>query len=704
MKRASIALAAIGSVSATGSCLTGGVTTYGGSTAGMNGWFVELTLGAVQRVSDSSEIVAAADVATAIHSTYRAAGASPVGLLNARVANRNDQLTNNAAAFAGTVTNPCQACLLAYQRDVYAMTLNYTLPVRCQTYTAGYSDATKLDLCIFALSKAIANFDSCTASTTQDLALGDAVTLTGGVRCSADQIAGLEGKYGIYRNIMNKALFSSYVDADFETAYKALPCFGVFDTALSAFSGTPKTNLIGSGKCGTSKNTENIFDVGSSVCTTQNEMPGPITVATFFNNLANKLGGGVPIVKSIANNANRCSASDMSILGNFDLFDVLVKCTTPGAAPALIGTTNAEVVACFGKYWSALGVSAVSTATPTLACSGCLQGVAAAMYDNRSSLNRCVAPLTSFSPSCVPQIVSNRFLSDFYSCSGLLLNTNNTVGSSAQIAAVPVELDSMIPFISSVQNVVADSTLTTTSAKLANAVSRLSSVPKFSNLAASSPFKPCYGAFAMELVNIFTTQPDVLSACSNEFDSSCLKNTQVIAARDKFRTCSGIVLKSTSPWVCTEKQNEIIIDSAIPSYIFSEAVTKTDSSIAKVMGGINAYLVEIAKITTEPLPCVNCMEDVVIGLFGLDSAVKKSCTDLAPNDCLKLPAVIEIAAKYAQCANQTLDVSFTAVPETEDPSDDDTEEEEVDEEEEDKASSSSVVLGSVLLVIGAIML
>lgn len=323
------------------------------------------------------------------------------------------------------------------------------------------------------------------------------------------------------------------------------------------------------------------------------------------------------------------------------------------------------------------------------------------MYNARTNtLSQCItSPTFSFSTSCAPQIVSNRYLSDLYSCSGLMLNTNTTVGSVAQTAAVPVEINSAIPFISLAQNVMADSTLTTTPAKIANAISRLSSLPKFSNLASSSPFKPCYGAFAMELVNIFTTTADVFRACSNEFDSSCLSNTQVVSAMTKFKTCSGIELNTKSPFVCTEKQNGILINSVIPQYILSQAISVANATIASAMAGIDSALVQIAKTTNETLPCVNCLEDVVVGLFELPKAAKTACATLAPNDCLRLPQVVEITAKYSQCANQTLDLSkvtINPVTTVTPGSSNDT--------NTTKASSASVVLGSVLLVIGAIML
>ena len=106
-------------------------------------------------------------------------------------------------------------------------------------------------------------------------------------------------------------------------------------------------------------------------------------------------------------------------------------------------------------------------------------------------------------------------------------------------------------------------------------------------------------------------------------------------------------------------------------------------------------LVQIQSITNDTLPCANCLGDVVVAMFDLPDNVKEVCAALEPSECLNIPGVIEIAAKFSQCSGQSLDFSVTSTTAT--PTDPAT-------EPTTKSSSALVVFGSVVLVVASMML
>jgi hypothetical protein len=435
LNSAAFLLATTGFVEAVtpGKCLDwkygNGPTQVAGYTGSGNkvSWFVELTLSAVQRATANPKVPfsSTGDVAAAGKIAY-----TTEGLLDSQALHRNDQLTDgtdSATALRNEVPADCQDCILTYAKEVYNMTINGTLPDACQTYANILQGGVPTKACLYGLSQAIANFDSCTGSTSKDLALGSSVILaSGGARCNASQIADLEGRFGIYQNIMNYVLFGTFLDSGFQTAYRLLPCKDVFDTTIiGGFTSTIRTSLRLANICGVSASTAQIFDAactGAAFSTT--------TVGGQFEEWANALGGGV----TIKTDGSRCSSSEIAILENFSVYDAMIQCSLSYAANSPDWST------CLGNKWLALKDVLAPTGANKLRCYQCFQNAANAIYSARAAPlwgDKCKAPASSFSSACIQKADVNGVIGDLYACSGLEMETETTDGSSADIPAIP---------------------------------------------------------------------------------------------------------------------------------------------------------------------------------------------------------------------------------------------------------------------------
>jgi len=634
------------------------VSTYTGSTAAKVPWFVELTLSAVERAKVATPIAftTIGDVATAGSVAYGTGG-----LLNGRI--RNDQLTDGVAAstsFRSELRPACQTCILTYAQDVYNMYINGTLPDACQDYTKILNAGVPTNACLYGLSQAIANFDSCTKSTSTDLALGTAVNLaSGGVRCNASQIADLEGRFGIYQNIMNYVLFGTFVDGDFQTAYRLLPCKDVFDlTIIGGISSTLRNTLRDASKCGVTAGTSQIFN---SACTGAT-FTGTTSIAAKFAEWASALGGGV----TIATDGSRCSSSEIAILEDFSVYDAMVQCSLNNVA------NTAGWADCLGNRWLALKdvLNPAAININKVRCFDCFQQAANAIYAaNTVGLwggAKCKAPATSFSSACIQKANVNGFIDNLYACSGLKMATTTTGGLPSDISAIPAEIKSIVPFVRLVRDVASDETLTGFGERLSSVLTNLGNVPMFANMSATAPFASCYGAMAMDLMRSFIGDQDLVGYCSDdnaEYSSGCVGASKIGDAIDRFEDCSGFRMLTTSPYNCTAAQFKLLTDSALPRYIYTQTIQTPGSTIFNILNNIMANVTAIQKANNVTLPCANCLEDVVTGLINLDDNVKKTCSAMDPSACLQLPAVDNISAKFAACSNQTFDVK-AAIPVT----------------------------------------
>jgi hypothetical protein len=272
-----------------------------------------------------------------------------------------------------------------------------------------------------------------------------------------------------------------------------------------------------------------------------------------------------------------------------------------------------------------------------------------------------------------------------------------TVGSSSAIQSNPSEINSVAPFIRLARNVMVDSSLTTTNARLVSVLTKLSTVPMFANMTSNAAFAPCYGALAMDIVTSFGVSADALNSCSDEFSSACVTNTRIVDSLNKFKTCAGFTMLTTTPYTCTDAQFKYMTSNNLPKYIYTQAISTPGATIASVMTTIMKNVADIQTANNVTLPCANCLEDVVSGLFNLGATLKSTCSASTPSQCLQLPAVIGIMAKFADCSGQSFDVS-SVVPDN--PSNNGT----TTNTTSNDAPATSVFVSAVTIALGALLL
>jgi hypothetical protein len=159
---------------------------------------------------------------------------------------------SSTTAFAAGVSSVCGTCLLGFMNQVISL-INITYLSTSCTLSSHYTDRA----CISSMSSALVAFNACNDPSGST----DLVASLDYQRCNHSDLVNLDTQLGLYKNLVNKALYDSYYHVPgFENSkanLKCNPCFDVFVNRVRNTYGI--ANMISGTACGPTFGTEKIF-------------------------------------------------------------------------------------------------------------------------------------------------------------------------------------------------------------------------------------------------------------------------------------------------------------------------------------------------------------------------------------------------------------------------------------------------------------
>lgn len=519
---------------------------------------------------------------------------------------------------------------------------SHSFPVRCTTNLVFDS----APACLYALSPAIVEFDKCVGATEESLGTAETVLSSTSDRCTAQQIMRLDGKYHLYVTLMNAGVFN-VVNNDFVAELNELPCRQVIEDWVAVLT-TNKNDLIGDSKCGTSANQVS-KQISSNCRQAGGSLPGA-SLQLYVISLRDELGGGFTIDSQYD---NRCSSNEITVLSSLAPYGQIAKCSL--TLDPWTPSQEDSWAECVDTIWPSFSDSVVSD--EPFGCADCFKNIAFSIKELRGTvgdLQDC-SSTDPFGTACINELQSNGVLDNMYQCAAIDLNTMDPICSEDQMSSVSSMLKSVIPFISLAKSVVDDSTLVSIVSKKAAAIQAIDTLDGYQSMNISSiPCISCFGGLVSSLVDTFSNVPFVSSQCDDVYAPSCTDQTSIADLITRFEACSNITLTTTSSYTCSDDQFQLISNKDIPQYLYNQALISNSSMVETVMIEILLKVAEIMSENNIEVPCVTCLQDVVVGLFGLSDNIKSVCSVSSPATCLGLPGVSDIAQMFNRCSGQAL--------------------------------------------------
>jgi len=602
----------------------------------------------------TSRFTSALDVAAQINTLYTTNTAATLQSTYLPTSNKFQDVSGGSAIVSTSVPTACSDAVLALAQTLFDLNASKTIPTEC-TAQDKVRDAAAFKLeCLFAVGDALAVFDNATTELySADTDILGRTGLATATMCDVSDIVSLDGKFGIYRNLVNYAIFGSYLDGGFESAYLDLPCKDAFQQFLTNLPSGARASVAVDAKCGTSSGSPKIFE---NPCRTASWSGTSISVE--ISSLITKLGlaGSDYTFDRVA--STRCSANEASVLKSLNIYNAMVQCSR--TKNPLVGADVAAFTECVGNganYWSTnaetlFGTSAFSCAECFLRAGSDIRNLVIAANSD-SAL--CAA--SSFSTDCVNNLGGRNILDTTYTCSGVEFDVVSSICSAVQFATLGASMGSVLPYLIAVKKGLADTIENIASGKQAAALAAMTNYMNVTSLS-TVPCGSCANGLVVELASILDGNSDLMNSCNDEYSVACVKHSAIVAAMATFKKCSGITLTTDAPFTCSADDSDLLSNGGVYASAFTAITNYNTTTAASVLTTIMNKITAIETTNNVVIPCKSCFADVVTGLFGLPAAIVSGCNTIGADGCMRLPAVQQIAFKYQECSGNPL--SFAA--------------------------------------------
>jgi hypothetical protein len=508
--------------------------------------------------------------------------------------------------------------------------------------------------CISTIQPAIDAFNLC-AENGMDIKTAASIKM-----CTPESLLTLDGTYGLYETVMNKALLGTALPAAFVADYSDLPCRTCVDTLISSVT------TANSGKA--------LYDSTGTITTRICQDAGVGLPADFFKagsgHCADAAGPIVPLLDTFQVCAGttyminkkktiHASANEKILMNALKPYEAIVRCSiansintaTPTAttpawetclkvySPLFTYKTDYSISAAstnLGRCIHSLG-GAVNTASGTCTAGNDVFSVAAGTCMN--SLNTTVSGTVAYGSDTTSALIQ------FFQCSGVNLTRPATVCSSAEIAALSSIRKTYVPVI--------EIAMATAGTGDAGAVAAVTAIMADTDLWAGVgdvTCRSCYAKLVAELKHEMTT--DDKNLCSNPYSTEC-KSTRVTEALTRFQTCSGFGLTSASANTCTAAEWDILLNGRLQADTFNLLLPSVSASLGQAQFHFEELMTTLkAANLAKTFRCDHCFEVLVSDLYSLSLANKLICqANIDSGACFAVAA--SAFTKFTACSGHT---------------------------------------------------
>jgi hypothetical protein len=642
------AIASLNLVTAADQCKTGNITSIAiPINVNDNKWITDI-LGAVSYATNQFTI--AGDVATAINQAYQANNT-----LSSVNGTRDTNVTalTTGASFAQSVTGDCQADVFELAKILHSLKTEKYIPSECfQPAVSAALMSNNNAFCLNAIGDAIAEFENASTTTfSRDSDLLGRISLIGPSLCKVSELAAINTKFGLYRNLVHKVLFNSYLDSAFGAALDALPCRPAFNSFFNTF---PSNNVTANvtASCGGNPS-DKMYSTDCNGVTWNST-----TIGTEFTNLVSSLGISDNVFNMTESPKSRCNANELKVLQAYNVYDSVVKCGF-AHSPATVGYES-----CLETYWS--GESHILLDNQVkVSCATCFTDVSSSVNGINATADGSLCSSNSFDSRCVANLKGRGLLNELGSCSGLDMSTRQTNCTYTDFAKLESGFGSIITYIVAAKAALANNPISSnlTSSNLTNlmtsSVDHLGNYVNITSLA-NVTCGTCPQALAMELAGQMAASNDLRNSCDDEYSKACLANSVITASKASFKKCSSIELNETRPFTCSTAQYNMIAKAGVNAGILA-AVGTNGTTAASTLSTVLSAITNLETANNTTLPCKFCYSDLVTGVYALPDATKILCKAMGL-DCVKLPAIQSIGYKYFECSGNVFNFTTPIDP------------------------------------------
>jgi hypothetical protein len=424
--------------------------------------------------------------------------------------------------------------------------------------------------------------------------------------------------------------------------------------------------MISGTACGPTFGTEKIFQSSCySTAFGSNTGQSSNTISTAIGLLETCLGGGYQVAyHDPAKSQSTCSANEISLLGNYRLYESILQCSIMATAtPYDLGTmtfSNEWIYCLQGTIWSSAPPAITRTADP-VTCWGCFGEYATRVFQDSAGVKLLCRGVgkTSYDSDCVNAVEGRDFINFLRKCTGgtSVLVTSRTTCSGADIDSFSSLSKSAILIVKSAKMVFNDPTITDFVDKKIRGFQILRNVLVQSTgpTMVGKPCENCYASLVADLINNFHVDSASLNACSNEFDEECFQNPKNFLSLSSFVACAGFELDTSNfPYKCSSSDASVIQKFQFGPIIYDFVIGQRVASAPIGVVNMNA-LFDKANITFACMPCFN---DAIINLFNVNDATLTACRQSNRSTCSAQPAIKGVMDIFTLCSGVSL--SFDA--------------------------------------------
>jgi hypothetical protein len=529
---------------------------------------------------------------------------------------------------------PCFSCYAAFAAEIRHLLTTDQRTVCDESNSARFNRASCVGF--QPVMDSLARFNTCAGFALLDTLPPSGLT----TECSQAEFFAVDATYSSYTKMMKRVLFEDETGyGEFEDAFTRLPCRNCFYEFMTSIA-RERASLIT--PCGDGNT---IYSVGSDGTNCMDTMPGSRFVLDALQEFRE-------CSKNRINTIAPYTASGDQILFFEDtirLYNSVVNCgilrrLRGGEDPQVLGWNRClrerEPLFRYGSYGM------------TQDLWNCLSGVGAAAYGTDAVCGDSTQNELVYSSACVDRLntTTNSFdsppitssLLTFHQCSGYAMNTASTLCSEADIAALPVNMTSFVPFVETAMRV-ADP-IEAARAVMANA--------DYASYWCPLPCGSCFARLAAELNLLMSTDDKTL--CRNPYTDICASGATLSLALTRFTECSGMELDNRSPYQCKQTEWDSLVLSGVVATTMDLLRGSVGTSLGAVVILIQKIQETIPSSAQNEFRCIPCFLNIVAEFTKLETSA--ACeSDVFSAACLSAGGYLPLV-KFEACSGFSIDV------------------------------------------------